>query len=163
MDRLNNVIDKFIINTNELIDFGKSVGIEVSENEDNIDNRKNALVVWSVGTTIQYCMKLYDIENKVINKKLLKRLKLHYKNIINIICVKDENEKEQFMRLIAKNKIDKDIYLFIPYGADLDYVYRAINNQFNNYDYLDSARYRIDKVANVVGIDNCYHISEFLD
>jgi len=163
MDRLNNVIDKFIINTTELIDYGKSVGIEVSDNEDNIDNRKNALVVWSVGTTIQYCMKLYDIENKVINKKLLKKLKLRYKNIINIICVKDGNEKEQFMKLIAKNKIDKDIYLFIPYGADLDYVYNAINNQFNNYDYLDSARYRIDKVANVVGIDNCYHISEFLD
>ena len=163
MDRLNNVVDKFIINTNELIDFGKSVGIEVSDNEDNINNRKNALVVWSVGTTIQYCMKLYDIENKVINKKLLKRLKLHYKNIINIIFLKDENEKEQFMKLIAKNKIDKDIYLFIPYGTNLDYVYNAINNQFNNYDYLDSARYRIDKVANVVGIDNCYHISEFLD
>ena len=130
--------------------------------------REGITLVWFTGIISQFNTGYCDIPNLKINHNFLNKILNNYKSnsCFAIINVRNDIEKEQYLNLIVKDKLENKL-MFVFCNINSSYI-DIIDNIKYRYDisyYIDCSRKRLINI-NSLGLlesNKLIHISQLFD
>lgn len=125
---------------------------------------KSKALVWFTGVITKYVFTpVYKINDLQINRELLRQLENDY-NLIFIICVKDEQERDDYATFLRDEGLSIHQVLFLPYDFDfMSMMEQVMQSEPTITAYIDYSRSRLAKAGNFIKNDKLIHISQFLN
>lgn len=130
--------------------------------------REGITLIWFTGIVSQYNISSYDIANLKINHNTLNNIFNTYKadKYIALISVRNDLERQQYLNLIIKEKLeDKLIFIFFGINDLYQEIIHRLASQYNITYYIDCSRRRLVSVSRteLISLDRLIHISQLLN
>lgn len=122
------------------------------------------ILVWFTGVISQYEVGDYDILSLKLNKSIYNRLKDNAQ-LFFIICAKDEQEKQDYIKLLSSNGMQECKLLFMPYqGLQFSEMMYQILQHVHKIDmYVDYSKLRLNEASRISSSLKLVHLSQLVE
>lgn len=121
------------------------------------------ILVWFTGVISQYKVGDYSIPQLKLNISLYNKLKGD-SQLFFIICVKDDFEKKEYVKLLENNRMKDCHLLFMPYGLHFTEMMSEIISHVHKIDmYVDYSKSRLNWAHQLSNTLKLVHLSELID
>lgn len=124
---------------------------------------KYKALIWFTGVISRYSLINNNISETTLNIATLNSLKEKYEPLF-IICIKNNEEKQQYNELLKSNNLLDIPVLYVPYNFIFEDALQQLVEQDPSITYyVDYSKVRLQKAAQYINNNNCIHISQLLN
>lgn len=120
-------------------------------------------LIWFTGVISKYTVEQPKIMDIQLNMNTLTNISEEY-DMIFIICVRDDNEKEEYRKLLKTLKVTNYQVLFVPYNVIFSNMVADLVEQDQSIiAYIDYSKVRLNEAQKYIINNKCIHVSQLLN